>query len=79
MYVGLWTRLDGFERAALDRALEGEAWFRAADAPNDPPGLARDWSPFAVATREARRMTWQRHPAHAKARSAAAAARKLRG
>src|SRR6185503_13938471 len=30
------------------------------------------------ATRDARRRSWERHPAHAKARSAAAAARKLR-
>jgi hypothetical protein len=79
MYIGLWSRLDGFERKSLDRALE-----RRTVAQGTLMRLtihlvaARDWWPFAVATREARRQTWERHPAHAKARSTAAAARKLR-
>ena len=28
VYVGLWSRLAGFERAALDRALERGVWSR---------------------------------------------------
>ena len=79
MYVGLWTRLDGFERDALDRALERRTVVQGTLMRLTIHLVsARDWWPFAVATREARRMTWQRHPAHANARSAAAAARKLR-
>jgi hypothetical protein len=39
---------------------------------------ARDWWPFAVATREARRRGWARHPAHAGERATSAAARKVR-
>ena len=79
MYVGLWTRLDGFERASLDRALERRTVVQGTLMRLTIHLVsARDWWPFAVATREARRVTWQRHPAHANARSAAAAARKLR-
>ena len=79
MYIGLWSRVERFERDALDRALE-----RRTLAQGTLMRLtihlvsARDWWPFAVATREARRRTWARHPAHADARAAAAAARKLR-
>jgi winged helix DNA-binding protein len=79
MYIGLWTRLDGFERDALDRALERRTVVQGTLMRLTIHLVsARDWWPFAVATREARRLTWQRHPAHAKAHSAAAAARKLR-
>jgi winged helix DNA-binding protein len=79
MYVGLWTRLDGFERDALDRALERRTVVQGTLMRNTIHLVsARDWWPFAVATREARRASWARHPAHASARSAAAAARKLR-
>jgi len=79
MYVGLWTRLDGFERDALDRALERRTVVQGTLMRNTIHLVsARDWWPFAVATREARRESWARHPAHADARSAAAAARKLR-
>ena len=79
MYIGLWTRLDGFERDALDRALERRTVVQGTLMRLTIHLVsARDWWSFAAATREARRATWQRHPAHAKARSAAAAARKLR-
>ena len=56
MYIGLWTRVEGFERDALDRALE-----RRSVAQGTLMRLtihlvsAGDWWPFAVATREARR------------------------
>ena len=42
MYIGLWSRLEGFERDALTRALE-DARGRPgdADAQHDPPRLAR--------------------------------------
>jgi winged helix DNA-binding protein len=79
MYIGLWSRVDGFERDALDRALE-----RRTVAQGTLMRLtihlvsARDWWPFAVATRDARRRTWTRHPAHTDARAVSTAARKLR-
>jgi len=79
MYIGLWSRVDGFEREALDRALE-----RRAVAQGTLMRLtihlvsANDWWPFAVATRDARRRIWTRQPRHADARAAAAAARRLR-
>ena len=79
MYIGLWSRVDAFGREALDRALE-----RRTVAQGTLMRLtihlvsARDWWPFAVATRDARRRIWTRQPRHADARSAAAAARKVR-
>ena len=79
MYIGLWTRVDGFERKALDRALD-----RRSVAQGTLMRLtihlvaARDYWPFAVATREARRRSWLRYPGHTDARAAAAAARKVR-
>ena len=79
MYVGLWSRLEGFERDALTRALE-----RRTVAQGTLMRLtihlvaARDWWPFAVATREARRRTWLRGPNAVDARAAASAARRVR-
>jgi hypothetical protein len=79
MYIGLWSRLEGFERESLDRALERRTVVQGTLMRLTIHLVsARDWWPFAAATREARRRSWERHPAHANARSAAAAARKLR-
>jgi hypothetical protein len=79
MYIGLWTRVDGFERDALDRALERRTVVQGTLMRLTIHLVsARDWWPFAVATREARRRTWLRYPGHADARAAAAGARKLR-
>jgi hypothetical protein len=56
MYVGLWSRLEGFEREQLTRALE-----RRSVAQGTLLRItihlvsARDWWPFAIALREARR------------------------
>ena len=79
MYIGLWSRLDGFERAALNRALERRTVVQGTLMRLTIHLVsARDWWPFTVATRDARRRTWERYPGHADARAAAAAARKLR-
>jgi hypothetical protein len=79
MYVGLWSRLDGFERHSLDRALERRSVVQGTLMRLTIHLVsARDWWPFAVATREARRRTWLRYPGHPDARTAAAAARKVR-
>jgi hypothetical protein len=79
MYIGLWSRLEGFGRDTLDRALE-----RRTVAQGTLMRLtihlvsAGDWWPLAVATRAARQRVWLRYPGHADARAAAAAGRKLR-
>jgi hypothetical protein len=61
MYIGLHSRMEGFERDALTRALERRAvvqgtLLRATIHLVSP----RDWWPFAVAVREARRRWWLR-------------------
>jgi hypothetical protein len=79
MYVGLWSRLDGFERAALDRALDRRTVAQATLMRLTIHLVsARDFWPFAIATREARRRAWLRAPGHTDARTAAAAARRVR-
>lgn len=68
MYVGLWSRLAGFERDALTRALEDRAVVQAT-LMRITIHLMRitihlvsraDYWPFAIATREARRKGWLR-------------------
>jgi len=79
MYVGLWSRLEGFERDSLDRALARRTVVQGTLMRLTIHLVsARDWWPFAVATREARRRTWLRYPGHPDARTASAAARKVR-
>ena len=79
MYIGLSSRLEDFERDALDRALERRTVVQGTLMRLTIHLVsARDWWPFAVATREARRRTWLRNPGHADARAVAAGARKLR-
>jgi hypothetical protein len=79
MYVGLWSRLDGFERPALDRALERRSVVQATLMRLTIHLVsARDFWPLAIATREARRRAWLRAPGHTDARKASAAARRVR-
>ncbi len=79
MYVGLWSRLEGLERGALTRALEGRRVVQGTLMRLTIHLVSvRDYWPFALATREARRRAWHRYPGHADARSAAAAAERLR-
>jgi Winged helix DNA-binding domain len=81
MYIGLWSRLDGFERDRLTRALERRSVLQATlmrvtihlvSAP--------DFWPFAVGLREPRRDAWFRarrdDPSR---REVAAAAERVRG
>ena len=80
MYVGLWSRLAGLERADLTRALEARAVVQAT--------LMRvtihlvspeDFWPFALATRDARRSLWLRtRPEPATSAAMAGAARTVR-
>jgi hypothetical protein len=61
MYVGLWSRLAGFERDQLTRALEERAVVQGTLMRSTihlvAPG---DYWPFAIAVREARRQSWLR-------------------
>jgi hypothetical protein len=81
MYIGLWTRLEGFERADLDRALEGRrvaqgtlmrATIHLVSAP--------DYWPIALGVRRARREAWLKasYRRDYSAKQMSAVARKLR-
>lgn len=61
MYIGLWSRLAGFERDALTRALEERTVVQATLMRATIHLVSRaDYWPFALATREARRPWWLR-------------------
>ena len=64
MYVGLWTRLEGFERDALTRALVRRSVIQASLMRATIHLVSkRDYWPFAAAIREPRRRWWERvHP-----------------
>jgi hypothetical protein len=64
MYVGLWTRLEGFERDALTRALRRRSVIQATLMRATIHLVSkRDYWPFAVAIRDPRRRWWERvHP-----------------
>jgi hypothetical protein len=58
-YVGLWSRVAGFERAALDTALEQRAVVQGTLMRSTIHLVSRaDYWPFALATRAARRAHW---------------------
>ena len=61
MYVGLWSRMGDFERDALTRALERRSVIQATLMRVTIHLVAkRDYWPFALATRAARRELWIR-------------------
>jgi len=63
MYIGLWTRLTGFERAALTRALERRAVIQATlQRVTIHLVSRRDYWPTELAVRAARRPLWLRQP-----------------
>lgn len=80
MYVGLWTRLQGFERDDLDRALERRSAVQGTLMRTTIHLVsARDYWPFAVGVRDARRKLWTKGGRDRPApRAAAAAAKRLR-
>ena len=79
MYVGLWSRLDGFERRTLTQALEQRTVVQGTLMRGTIHLVSReDYWPFALATREARRRWWLRaRPDTPSPRAMAAAARRL--
>jgi hypothetical protein len=61
MYIGLWSRLADFERDLLTRALERRTVVQATLMRSTIHLVsARDYWPFAVGTRDARRESWRR-------------------
>src|SRR4051794_2086344 len=80
MYIGLWTRLEGFERHQLTRALERRTVVQGTLLRITIHLVsAADWWPFATALREARRRwTLSNRKEAGGARQLEAAARKLR-
>jgi hypothetical protein len=61
MYVGMWSRMGAFERDALTRALQRRAVVQATLMRVTIHLVAtRDYWPFALATRAARRELWLR-------------------
>jgi uncharacterized protein YcaQ len=81
MYIGLWSRLEGFERDALTRALERRSVVQATLMRHTIHLVSRaDYWPLALAVRESRRAHWMkamRDPPSPQAM--AGAARTLRG
>jgi winged helix DNA-binding protein len=60
MYVGLWTRLEGFEREALDDALEKKKVAQGTLMRQTIHLVsAGDWWPIQIAIREPRRAAWE--------------------
>src|SRR5688572_3016320 len=80
MYVGLWSRVEGFERGALTAALERRTVVQGTLMRSTIHLVARrDYWPFALATRAARRASWMRAvPDAPSEREMEAAARTLR-
>jgi hypothetical protein len=76
MYVGLWSRLEGFERDGLTRALEDRTVIQGTLMRSTIHLVApADYWPFAIAVREARRQSWLRNVRGLSARQMAGAAR----
>jgi hypothetical protein len=78
MYLGMWSRLEGLARDQVTRALERRAVVQGTLLRSTIHLVsARDYWPFAIATRKARRESWLRYHDET-ARGMAAAARRLR-
>jgi hypothetical protein len=61
MYIGLWSRLEGFERADLTRGLEARSVIQGTLMRSTIHLVsAADYWPLAVAIRDARRESWLR-------------------
>jgi hypothetical protein len=74
MYIGLWSRLEGFARQDLTRALEDRSVVQATLMRSTIHLVSReDFWPFALATRAARRAHWLRVTRSEEAPIAAAA------
>jgi hypothetical protein len=78
MYIGLWSRLEGFKRERLTRALERRSVVQGTLLRSTIHLVSpRDWWTWAIAVRDARRRSWLRYH-DLSATELAAAARKVR-
>ncbi|MGH3007305.1 MAG: winged helix DNA-binding domain-containing protein [Gaiellaceae bacterium] len=79
MYIGLWSRVEGFERRDLTRALERRSVVQGTLMRSTIHLVSgRDYWPFAVGVRRTRREWWLRaHPGHPPPGAMAAAAGRL--
>jgi hypothetical protein len=76
MYVALWSRVAGFERDALTRALEDRTVVQGTLMRSTIHLVSpTDYWPFALAVRDARRESWQRSVPDLSARQMAGAAK----
>jgi hypothetical protein len=76
MYIGLWSRLDGFERESLTRALERRTVVQGTLMRMTIHLVsARDYWPFAVGVQKARRESWLKSQ---RGQDVSAAAKRLR-
>jgi hypothetical protein len=76
MYIGLWSRLEGLERERLTRALERRTVIQGTLLRSTIHLVsARDYWPFAIAIRAARRESWLRAHSEGAPEIAAAAVR----
>jgi hypothetical protein len=79
MYVGLWSRLEGFERAALTRALERRSVIQATMMRSTIHLVSKaDYWPLMAGIRASRRAWWERVHPKADPKQMKTAARKLR-
>jgi hypothetical protein len=80
MYIGLWSRLDGFERDQLTRALERRSVIQGSMMRATIHLVSkRDYWPFVVGIRQAQRTWWLRtHGRDLDAKTIAANDRKVR-
>src|SRR5262245_41359333 len=81
MYIALWTRMDGFERAQLDRALERRSVAQGTLMRATIHLVSKsDYWPMAIGIRRSRRDSWVdgRERLGYTAKQVSAAARKLR-
>ncbi|MGZ5288861.1 MAG: winged helix DNA-binding domain-containing protein [Actinomycetota bacterium] len=81
-YIGLWSRLDGFERPALTRALERKAVIQGTVLRVTIHMVTKaDYAPWTAAVRDERRAWWlratRRHKDEAEMREIAARVRRL--
>jgi hypothetical protein len=79
MYVGLWSRLQGFERAQLTRALERRTVVQGTSLRATIHLLsARDWWTFGAAISTERRERWLKYHAEISSKRMQAAVREVR-
>jgi winged helix DNA-binding protein len=82
MYIGLWSRIEGFERKQLDRALERRSVVQGTLMRSTIHLVSKaDYWPVAIGIRRARRESWLKYgPRRAySASQMSSLARKLRG